>query len=1192
MSENPREREKTYRLAIRRPVTVAMLFLALAVFGLKSYQQLPIKLMPDISYPTLTVRTEFEGAAPEDVEKMVTRPIEETLSIITGLVEIGSVSSPGLSEIVLEFTWDTDMNVAQQDVRDRLDLFTPPREVTEQPVILRYDPTLDPVLRAAISGRDFGHIRDDAARRDRIVRELTSIRDAAERHVKSELEAEVGIARVLVKGGREEEIQVLVDAERLKDLGASLGDVVNGLAQQNINLSGGRLKEGKAEYLVRTLNEFESVNEIREALITVPGGQVVRLEDVADVAKGEKEPETIVRINGQEAVELEIFKQGDANTVEVCNKLKDLLGFDRPRTLGERIGKAWRAMREAAAKERGMAPVRPTSMDLRPLLPKDATLTLVSDQSRYIIASIRQVQETAIYGGLLALVLLFFFLRELKTTAIIGAAIPISVVATFIPMFVRGVSLNIMSLGGLALGIGMLVDNSIVVLESVFRCREEGDSTRDAAERGTHEVASAVTASTLTTIAVFLPIAFVEGIAGQLFRDLALTVTFSLVASLLAALFLIPMIASREKTTFAKRREAVWLLRAYREERNGGQDPITSLVMAGLRAPGNAKNWFIGTAKRLLGPAAKALTLQVRGAAPSRIAAAAAALLGLPFLLLLFLVHLVLQSAGAVFLTVLFAICLIVVGLLKPVAGMCKLILWPALSLFDFGFRSVRQSYAVGLRQVLRFGPAILIAVAILAGHAALTARALGRELIPPLKQGEFGVRMEAPPGTRLEETERRAQGLEELAMAVAEVETVATEIGAEESGATGNRGENIAQLTILLEDPESNARRQDGIIEALRRQVRAVTADETTFTLPTLFSFKTAVELQIRGDDLDELKRVGADALDIVAGIEGIKDAELSVKEGYPEVIVRLDRDLLAEKGLSPSMVAQQLRTEVQGDVATKFSRSGDKLDVRVRSDRQRLSGLQDLRMLSVTDGFPPIPLESVANIDIQDGPSEIRRIDQRQVVLITANVEGRDLGAVSDEIIARVQRVKKPTDYVFDLGGQNRELRTSYRSLIFALLLAVFLVYVVMACQFESVWHPALIMFSMPLAFIGVIYTLDWLDIALSVVVFIGGIVLAGIVVNNAIVLVDYINRLRRRGMPKRDAIVQACTVRFRPILMTMLTTVLGMMPMALWPGEGGEIRQPMAITVMAGLLCSTVLTLVVIPIVYDLFGGRDKP
>lgn len=1205
MSDQPPP-EKHYRLAIRRPVTTAMIFLTLFVFGWQSYQKLPLNLMPDITYPTLTIRTEYENAAPEDVEKLVTRPLEEQLSLVSGLVELSSISSAGRSEIIMEFTWDTDMIVAQQEVRDQLDLFEPPREVTEKPIILRYDPNLDPVMRVAITSPEPPDHFSPEARQRRIEQDLTEIREAAERQIKSDLEGQVGIAQVNVKGGREKEIQILADAERLKTLGLSLQDLANSLAQQNINLSGGSLREGSSEFLVRTLNEFQDVDEIRNAIVVGPQGQQVRLRDVARVFMGEKERETIVRLNGREAVELEIFKDGDANTVEACNLLKDLLGFERERSLIERMALLMSQGQQAAQRGGGGPRIGPGGggaesrtdnlrRTLRSRLPAEAELTIISDQSRFIRNSIREVQTTAIIGGFLALMVLFFFLRELKATTIIGVAIPISVIATFIPMFMQGISLNIMSLGGLALGIGMLVDNSIVVLESIFRCQEEGDAPKDAAERGTHEVGSAVTAATLTTIAVFFPIAFVEGVAGQLFRDQALTVTFSLIASLIVALFLIPMIASRQSLHLLASRDVVWVTAAYRRARTASE---ASRIQAILAVPREslrmARRWLAHTARETFGLFREAFLGAVpeEGGEPGKagIVKKIMALVTLPFFAVLFVLYVLLQAVLSLFVTLLFGISVALISVIALLGILFKVVLWLPLKIFDIGFTALRKTYEVTLRQALHVSPVILLLVLLLAYQAVQRSDALGRELIPPLKQGEFGVRMEAPPGTRLAETERRARQLERIIMAVPEVESLSVEVGQERSRISSEGGENVAHFSVLLRNPDETAQFQDAIIEDLRARLARVSSDDLTFTLPTLFSFKTPIELQIQGDDLDVLREVGRTTLAALEGIPGLRDQELSIRPGHPEIIIELDRDLLATRGLSEDAVARRLRTELQGDVATRFNQAGNRIDVRVRTDQELLQDVRDLRRMSISDGFPPVPLEAVATLTVREGPSEVRRIDQRQVALITANVEGRALGTVSADIMARLETVDAPPDVVFFLGGQNREMETSLNSLMFALMLAVFLVYVVMACQFESIWHPALVMFSVPLAFIGVIFALDYFGVSLSIVVFIGAIVLAGIVVNNAIVLVDYINQLRARGLSKREAVIEGGKVRLRPILMTSLTTMLGLIPMAVASGAGAEIRQPMAITVMAGLVSSTFLTLFIIPMVYDLFGGGD--
>ena len=1191
MTEDQQSPTAKYRLAIRRPVTTAMIFLTLIVFGIRSYQQLPINLMPDIDYPTLTVRTEYEGAAPEVVENLVTRPLEEMLSIVSGLVEISSVSSPGLSEIIMEFTWDTDMNLAQQDVRDRLDLFVAPQEITKKPVILRFDPTLDPVMQVAITAPDPVGEGSESAE-ERYEKLLTVIREATERHLKSDLEAKAGIAQVLVKGGQEAEVQVLVDPQRVKSLGLTMEMVSNSLAQQNISQSSGRLKEGRSEYLVRTYNEYGSVKDIHDAIITSATGQTVRLADIADIFMGTKERETVVRINGREAVGLEIYKEGDANTVDVCNQVKDILGFDRKLNFMDALVKAVREdmvkRQRAAGKE-----VRQEleSYSLLDELPDDVELTLISDQSRFIQGSIKEVKDATIIGGILALIVLFIFLRELKSTMIIGFAIPISVVATFVPLFMRDISLNIMSLGGLALGVGMLVDNSIVVLESIFRCREEGDDPVEAAERGTREVASAVTASTLTTICVFMPITFVEGIAGQLFGDLALTVTFSLLASLLTALYLIPLVVSRKPLQANRGEQVFWALRAYGElRRTDSRGRIAAVVGVVPRGVTYMVDYTRNTVREAFDPFRAIRS----GWAAWGFFRKALIVLIYPFLLVLLLGLLVCQLAlgilGVVAITVLFFTCLLFLAIYISIRSVMRFILWLPLRFFDLAFNAVRAAYGATLEHALRFSPVIVLATILLAAHSVYTLRDLGSELIPPMKQGEFTVRLETRAGTRIEQTERRARVIEAQLRSHPDIDRVTVEVGEESDKGATQRGENVAEFSVLLVDPDRNALFQDEIIEDLRTRLTPAPSEEITFQLPSLFSFKTAIELQVVGEDLTRLKDLGEEALARISEVPGVTDAELSVKSGYPEVIIRPDRALLAARGVSVTDVAAKIRSELQGDVPTKFSVSGEKIDIRVRAEKNFLDSRRKLEQLNLGSGDDVIPLESVAKIELQEGPSEIRRVDQRRVVVITANIDNRDLAAVSRDILSSVRTLDRPQGYYFELGGQNRELETSYSSLYFALMLAIFLVYVVMACQFESIWLPALVMASVPLAFIGVVYALDWMSIDLSIMVFLGGIVLAGIVVNDAIVLVDYINQLRQRGYTKQKAIIEAGTVRLRPILMTTVTTILGLLPMIVASGEGAEMRRPMAVTVMAGLTSATVLTLIIIPTIYYMFGGRD--
>jgi HAE1 family hydrophobic/amphiphilic exporter-1 len=487
---------KLISFSIRRPVSVFIFAVAAVVFGMVAFNRLATDLLPDITYPSLTVQTRYEGAAPVEVESLITRPVENAVGVVNNVVRVISSSRADVSEVTLEFGWDTNMDLAALDVRERLDVLQLPADA-ERPVLLRYDPSLDPILRLGLSGEE----------------DLVRLRLLAEEQVKRALERIEGVAAVVVSGGLEEEIQVALDERRLANLGLELDDVLDRLAQENINLTGGRLREGQTEYLVRTVNEFERPEDLLEVVIDSTQGAIVRVEDLALVYKGHKEREIITRINRKESVEVAVYKEGGTNTVTVSDAVRE-----------------------------GIDSLTPQLQEIDPAL----ETTIVTDQARYIRQSVSEVLRTALYGGMLAILVLFLFLRSWKTTLIIGIAIPISVVATFFLMYLSDISLNIMSLGGLTLGIGLLVDNSIVVLESIQRRRDKGLGDVEAAETGSSEVARAVVASTLTTICVFVPIVFVEGIAGQLFGDQALTVTYSLAISLLVALTLIPMLASRD----------------------------------------------------------------------------------------------------------------------------------------------------------------------------------------------------------------------------------------------------------------------------------------------------------------------------------------------------------------------------------------------------------------------------------------------------------------------------------------------------------------------------------------------------------------------------------------------------------------------------------------------------------------------
>ncbi len=1185
---------KIVDFSIRRRVTISMVFLAGIVFGLVGVGRLPIDLLPNISYPTLTIRTEYPGTAPAEVENLITKPIEEAVSVVSGVVQVSSISRPGLSEVIVEFDWNTDMDFASLEVREKLDLLNLPRDATK-PVLYRFDPSLDPILRIGLYGET----------------SLVGLRLLAEERVKQEIESLDGVAAVKVSGGLEEEIHVLVDEPKLAQLNIPITLLATRLAQENIDLTGGRVKDGQAEYLVRTLNQFVTPDEMNGIVIARRNGVPIYLRDVATVRKSHKDRTVITHINGREAVEVAVYKEADANTVAVARRVKEKLA---------------ELSREFAQYEGGVR------------------MQIVADQSRFIQQSINDVLSTALIGGVLAVIVLYLFLRNWKSTAIIGLSIPISIVVTFFLMYVSGISLNIMSLGGLALGIGMLVDSSIVVLESIDRYRGKEKDPAVAAKRGTTEVGKAVIASTLTTICVFLPIIFVKGIAGQLFSDQALTVTYSLSASLLVSLTLIPMLSAlslvagrrEDLRTIVRRTEqegaelgwrrrwlpalgwgavmaAVWLGLVVLTG-GGVALAIVGLIPATFAA---TVGWYWPTFSVHVGkraPAARlrsaALTVGFVVAILILLREAGVMRVGLPGVAALAVGSgLVagwwaeLQHAWTIYSATLVRASFLGLGAMLRVA---EWILRPLERLFDAGFRAVQRAYPPILEWALGNRGKVLLAAVALFAISLAAFRFLGTELIPEMSQGEFYADVKLPAGTPVETTDRVLLGMARLALQLPEVETVYTVAGASSKSAfaASEERENIGQISFRLRPGILGARESE-----VMSKVRSLLADfpgvELKFSRPTLFSLKTPVEVEISGYNLQTLEEVAKQVVTELSAVPGLTDIKSSTEGGNPEIQIVFDRERVAALGLDIATIANQIRAKVEGEVATALRKLDRKIDIRVRATDEVRHNFRAVTNLTLNaPGGVPIPLAAVADVTIERGPAEVRRVDQQRVAIVSANVAGRDLGSTVKEIEARLARIPLPAGFGIRVTGQSREMAVSFDSMRFAIMLAIFLVYLVMASQFESLIHPFVILFTIPLGLIGVIWALLVTGQSISVVVLIGVIVLAGIVVNNAIVLIDYTNQLRAQGMGKLEALKNAGQVRLRPILMTTTTTVLGLLPMtgvldkipllnllpfSLGGGEGVELRAPLAIAVMGGLVFSTLLTLLIIPTVYAVLDRR---
>ena len=1102
--------------ATRRRVTIAMMTLTLVLFGLISLSSLKVELLPDLSYPTLTVRTDYEGAAPAEVETLISQPAEEALGIVKGLRKLKSISRTGQSDVVLEFAWGTDMQQAGLDVRDKTETLQLPLEA-KPPVLLRFNPSTQPIMRLALSSKQEAGNDADAVRR------LMELRRYADEDLKRKLEPVSGVAAVKVGGGLEDEIQVDIDQRKLAALGLSLDTVIQRLQQENVNLSGGRLEEGSQRYLVRTVNQFATVEQMREMLLTTASGSStasstgenrqlmsailgssdpnviaamrsdgsssapsVRLKDVAEVRQGYKEREAVIRAAGHEAVELAVYKEGDANTVSTADALEARL--------------------ETIRKE----------------MPKDIEMTMVEDQSVFIRHAIKDVKIDAVIGGLLSVLIIFLFLRDGWSTFVISLSLPISIIATFFFMGQLGLSLNVMSLGGLALATGLVVDDSIVVLESIAKARERGMGILEAAIKGTREVFMAVVASTLTTIAVFLPLVFVEGIAGQLFRDQALTVSIAIAVSLVVSMTLIPMLSALK-----------------------GRPPLE------FPAEDPREPW----------------RPQSRWKKPAAYAG---------------------RGIGAMFRYGFYFLAWSVVRIFRGIAAVVGPVMRKASDLAMAPYGRAEAGYLRALPAALK-RPWPVLGFATLAFGLTLAALPLlGVDLLPQLAQDRFEMTAKLPPGTPLAQTDalvrevQRKHAGEEGVRLLYGVSGTGTRLDASPT----ESGENIGKLSVVMDDTKL----EPALTEKLRETMKAWPSAQVDFARPELFALSPPLEIEIEGNNLEDIRVAGNRLAGMLRENPHYADVKSTVEQGFPEIQVVFDQDRAAALGLTTRQIADAVVNKVKGNVATRYSFRDRKIDVLVRVQESERSSVNDIRRLIVNPtGAKAIELGSVADVIATTGPSEIHRANQRRVAIVSANLRDIDLGKAITEVQSMVAKNPLGTDVGMHIGGQGQELGESIRSLLFAFALAVFLVYLVMASQFESLLHPFVILFTIPLALVGAVAALLLARSPVSVVVFIGLILLVGLVVKNAIILIDKVNQLREEGVAKREALVEGARSRLRPIMMTTLCAVFGFLPLALAFGEGAEVRSPMAITVIGGLLVSTLLTLLVIPVVYDLLDRK---
>ena len=1177
-------------LAADRPVATWMATVAIVVFGLVSLGQLPLALLPDLSYPTITVRTTFDGAAPEEVEQAVTDPIEKVVGTVENVVGVQSVSRPGVSDVTLKFRWGTRLDLASQRVRERLDVLELD-SAAGKPSLLRYDPALDPVLRVAISG-------------DQPPTELARY---AKEFIEPELQRVAGVASVRTRGSRDELIRVALDRDRLSAAGVQISEVETALRSQTINVAGGQLRNEGVDYLVRSVNEVTTASELADLPLR-SGSATVRIGDVATITRELRPVEVITRLDGSPAVEVSVFKDGDANLVSVSNAVHQRLFGHLP---GVEVKPA-----------DGSGDVERAST-LQDEAPAGVKLRIVGDQAVFVRASIKEVTDAAVMGSFWAIVVIFLFLRSGLSTVAVALAIPVSALVTFAGMKMLGISLNIMSLGGLALGTGMVVDDAIVVLESIARRQALGDSPRTAAIRGAEEVGAAVFASTMTTVAVFAPMGFVEGVAGQIFGDLAWTVVISLTASLIFSLVFVPMFAAtvgrRMLGQFTQQLAAdEGLALAANEEDSKTAVPLSDRLRGAFSLSPVVTAWHSAAAEwRAFGALPPGpLRTTLRLASPLLFPLALLRLIvGLVFGLLLSLLGALVGIVGG-----------LGFGLWWLISRTMGLLLRPFTYLFHRGYDAAAAGYRILLAAALRQPSAVFALSAILAATGLWAGSGLGLSLLPEMRQGVLAVDIELPAGTPIESTAERTAVLEARLLRSPAIAGVGTSIGAASDDTNlQDRGPHRAALLVEAA-PQPSLERAEKAAEAAIRKAVAQVDDLRVGEIrpPSLLAFEAPMIIEVTGRRLDALARSAQTLGSAVEKRAPGARVDAPTREGLPEIRVRFDRERLAAYGIDPRSAAESIRRSVQGVVAAEVRETDRSTDVLVQVNPDQLSRIEDLRALPLrventggglalpqggiqallrgltglgasgpaasaapdANAASPrsIPLGAVAEVELGKGPVEVQHSDGERVIRLPVDGDWRSLGELRERLASILRTTPLEPGVTARLRGQSAELDGATRSIIFSMLLALFLVYAVMAATFESFVGPLIIMLTIPLAGVSVAYTLRLLDEPVSAVVGLGAIILAGIVVKNAIVLLDAVSLLRGQGLERTQAVQEACHIRLRPVIMTALTTIVGVIPMMVAQGAGAEIRQPLGWVLGAGLAGSTLLTLVIIPVVYD--------
>lgn len=1017
------------KLAVKRPVTMIMALVAILVLGSVSLIGLPQALMPDIDYPYALAMVTYPGAGPEEIDSLITEPMEESFASVEGMKNMISMTSEGASIVMMEFEMKTDMNFATLEMREKLSLVQNmfPEEASA-PTIMKLNLDSLPVMQI------YAYSDKDTA-------ELASY---LEDNIIPRFERISGVAAVDMVGSTEAQITVDFDQDKLTGYGLTMSTVASLLQADNVSLPSGTVKNGSQEVIVRTYGEFESVSEISNMPVPLADGSVITLKDIAAVSLTESEPESVSRLDGQKTIGLSISKASDANIVELSDAVQDTM-----EKLEEEFG-------------------------------DEVRFVVGFDQSDFVRDSISSVGQAAVQGALLAVIIIFLFLRNFRSTLVIAISIPASVLATFALMKALGMSLNIITLGALTLAVGMLVDNSVVVLENIFRRNHMGLNAAEASVEGSREVGLAVMASTLTSVVVYLPIALSSGMAGMLFRDFCLTIIGALIISLAVSLSVVPMLSSKLLDSSVSQEYAKIGPFFYRYKLvNRFADMIESLQ----ESYKDACHWALGKRKRVL-----------------------AALVAV-FVLSVSLVSLV------------------------------------------------------------------------------------GWELLPETDEGTFSITAELPYGTTLEDKDAFLTPIEEYCLTLPEVEHVAFSAGS--SSSLLSSGSNTISVTLV--DKQDRDRSTKEVMKDVKNQFRDLAGAEVTYEITSSMSMNLTgsdITVQIMGEDLDTVSDTALDLASTLESVESVSEVTTDVEEGSPEIRVILDRNSASSYGITAYQTASALSGSLSGTTATRIMMNGDTIDVILSLADDYAGSVESLKNIMVTGAAGiSVPVSQIADFESDNSPVSITKQNQKVTQNINIELtEDADINEVSDVIYDMVDNYAFPDGVYYGESGLEEQIVDSFKDLLLALVVAMLLVYIVLAAQFESFILPVMVMMSIPFAMSGAFLALFLADMKLSMPAFIGLIMLVGIVVNNAILLVEFIGQ-NREHMGRDEAIAQAGSVRMRPILMTTMTTIISMVPMALGLGAGLELMAPMAVSVIGGLTASTLISLFVVPILYAVVDDMEE-